>query len=49
MQHGALSPFSAGSAFPAVNIAVSEPFLVLTAENWHSAGGYVLATDTLEI
>jgi hypothetical protein len=33
-QHGALSAVSAGLAFLAVNIAVSEPFLLPAAENW---------------
>ena len=33
-QHEALSAVSAGVAFSAVTIAVSEPFLLLAAENW---------------
>jgi hypothetical protein len=33
-QHGALSAVSAGLAFSAVTIAVSEPFLLPAAENW---------------
>jgi hypothetical protein len=32
-QHGALNGNSAGLAFSAVTIAVSDPFLLLTAEN----------------
>jgi hypothetical protein len=42
-QHGALSAFSAGLAFSAVTLAVSEPFLLPAAENWHPVTGYVLA------
>ena len=42
-QHGALSAMSAGLAFSAVTIAVSEPFLLPTAENWSPGRGYVLA------
>jgi hypothetical protein len=34
---------SAGLAFSAVAIAVSEPFLLPTAENWSPSRGYVLA------
>ena len=33
-QHGALNAFSAGLAFSAVTIAVSEAFLLPAAENW---------------
>jgi hypothetical protein len=36
-QHGALDVIFAGSAFSAVTIAVPEPFLLPTAENWHLA------------
>ena len=42
-QHGALNGNSAGLAFSAVTIAVSEPFLLPTAENWSPGRGYVLA------
>ena len=42
-QHGALNAFSFGLAFSAVTIAVSEPFLLPTAENWHPENPYVLA------
>jgi hypothetical protein len=42
-QHGALNPFFAGSAFSAVTIAVSEPFLLPTVENWYPFWRYVLA------
>ncbi len=42
-QHGALSAFSAGLAFSAVTIAVSEPFLLPAAENRSPGWGYVLA------
>jgi hypothetical protein len=42
-QHGALSGIFAGLAFSAVTIAVSEPFLLPTAENWSPGWGYVLA------
>ena len=42
-QHGALSAMSAGLAFSAVTIAVSEPFLLPTAENWSTGWRYVLA------
>ena len=42
-QHGALNGISAGLAFSAVTIAVSEPFLLPTAENWSPGRGYVLA------
>ena len=45
-QHGALSAFFAGLAFSAVTIAVSEPFLLPTAENWCPGGGYVLAPNS---
>ena len=38
-KHGALNAFSTGSAFSAVTIAVPEPFLLRTAENWHLATG----------
>ena len=34
-QHGALNAFCVGLAFSAVTVAVSEPFLVPTAENWY--------------
>jgi hypothetical protein len=34
-KHGALNVFSAGLAFSAVTIAVSEPFLLPTAEKWY--------------
>jgi hypothetical protein len=37
-QHEALSAISAGLAFSAVTIAVSEPFLLLTAENGARGG-----------
>jgi hypothetical protein len=42
-QHGALSAVSAGLAFSAVTIAVSEPFLLPGAENWCSRGRIVPA------
>ena len=43
-QHGAaLHVFSFGLAFSAVTIAVSEPFLLPAAENWHPENPYVLA------
>ena len=45
-QHEALIAFSAGLAFSAVTIAVSEPFLLPTAENWCPGGGYVLAPNS---
>ena len=45
-QHGALSAKSAGLAFSAVTIAVSEPFLLPAAENWYPVGGYVLAPNS---
>jgi hypothetical protein len=41
-QNGALSGISAGSAFSAVTIAVSEPFLLPAAEDWSPGWGYVL-------
>ena len=33
-QHGVLNASSAGLAFSAVTLAVSEPFLLPAAENW---------------
>ena len=42
-QHGALTAPSVGLAFSAVTIAVSEPFLLPAAENWHPENPYVLA------
>jgi hypothetical protein len=42
-QHGALSAFSASLAFSAVTIAVSEPFLLPTAEKWYPEREYILA------
>ena len=42
-QHGALNGSSAGLAFSAVTLAVSEPFLMPAAENWSPGWGYVLA------
>ena len=42
-QHEALTPFSIGLAFPTVTIAVPEPFLLPTVENWYPVGGYVMA------
>jgi hypothetical protein len=42
-KHGALNAFSAGLAFSAINLAVSEPFLIPAAENWYPITGYVLA------
>jgi hypothetical protein len=36
-QHEALNAFSAGVAFLAVTIAIPEPFLLPTAENWRPA------------
>ena len=42
-QHGALSAVSAGLAFSAVTIAVSEPFLLPAAENWSTVARQVLA------
>ena len=42
-QHGALNAMSAGLAFSAVTLAVSEPFLLPTAENWSPGWRYVLA------
>jgi hypothetical protein len=42
-QHGALNGISAGFLFSAVTIAVSEPFLLPTAENWPPGWRYVLA------
>ena len=38
-EHGALYPFYIGLAFPAVTIAVSEPFLLQAAENWYRVTG----------
>ena len=34
-QHGALNAFSVGLALSAVTVAVSVPFLLPAAENWH--------------
>jgi hypothetical protein len=42
-QHEALNASSASLAFWAVTIAVSEPFLLPTTENWSPGRGYVLA------
>ena len=42
-QHGALNVFSVGLAFSDVPIAVSEPFLLPAAENWHPETRHVLA------
>ena len=42
-QHEALNTSSTGLAVSAVNVAVSEPFLLPTAENWSPDRGYVLA------
>jgi hypothetical protein len=42
-QHGALSGISAGLAFSAITIAISEPFLQPTAENWSPGWRYILA------
>ena len=41
-QYGALSAFSVALAFSAVTIAVSEPFLLLAAENWRPENPNVL-------
>ena len=42
-QHGALNGNSAGLAFSAVTLAVSEPFLLPTAENWSPRWRTILA------
>jgi hypothetical protein len=42
-QHGALNAPSAGVAFSAVTIAVSEAFLLPAAENWSRVGRHILA------
>jgi hypothetical protein len=42
-KHGALSAFSAGLAFSAVTLAVSEPFLLPAAENWSPGWRSILA------
>jgi hypothetical protein len=42
-QHEALNASSVGLAFSAITIAVYEPFLLPTAENWSPDRGYVLA------
>jgi hypothetical protein len=42
-QRGALNGISAGLAFSAVTLAVSEPFLLPAAENWHPVARHVLA------
>ena len=43
-QHEALSAIRAGLAFSVVTIAVSEPFLLPTDENWSPGRGYVFGT-----
>jgi hypothetical protein len=45
-KHGALNASSAGLAFSAVTIAVSEQFLLPTAENWCPGGRNVLAPNS---
>jgi hypothetical protein len=42
-KHGALNASSAGLAFSAVTIAVSEPFILPTAENWCLGGRNILS------
>ena len=42
-QHGALNASSAGLAFSAVTLAVSEPFLLTAAENWSPGWRHILA------
>jgi hypothetical protein len=42
-QHGALNASSAGLAFSAVTLAVSEPFLLPAAENWSPGWRSILA------
>ena len=42
-QHGALNGNSAGLAFSTVTIAVSEQFLLPTAENWSPGWRSILA------
>jgi hypothetical protein len=45
-QHGVLSAFSAGLAFSAVAIAVSESFLLPTAEKWYPGWRTILAPNS---